>query len=438
MIQRGLEFGDAPDYEILAGDCREVMATFDAESVDSIVSDPPYGLSAAKNSGKSSRGGFMGKKWDHGVPGVEFWTEALRVAKPGAHLLAFGGTRTYHRLACAIEDAGWEIRDCVMWVYGSGFPKSHDVSKAIDKAAGAEREVVGYNEKVNIYSDRHAFRARQVGDPYGKSPITSAATPEAKQWAGWGTSLKPAHEPVIVARKKLIGTVAQNVLTHGTGGLNIDGCRIPSGDAERTGCTDRSDCTQTAYGTGWQKSGTTPPAGRWPANFIHDGSDEVVGLFPQTGCEQGKQRVQAQDTIGARATQRASGAAGQSTEIGYGDTGSAARFFYCAEGEQEGSMRVRGAGLTIRPNDGQWHRGQRARPRYGNSKTQPPPHRETHRPDALPLPPRHTTGRRRARPVHGQRFHGKAAILEGFRFIGIEREAEYVEIARARIGAVLS
>jgi DNA modification methylase len=131
MIQRGLEFGDAPDYEILAGDCREVMATFDAESVDSIVSDPPYGLS------------FMGKGWDHGVPGVEFWTEALRVAKPGAHLLAFGGTRTYHRLACAIEDAGWEIRDCVMWVYGSGFPKSHDVSKAIDKAAGA-RSVEGH------------------------------------------------------------------------------------------------------------------------------------------------------------------------------------------------------------------------------------------------------------------------------------------------------
>jgi hypothetical protein len=185
MIQRGLEFGDAPDYEILAGDCREVMATFDAESVDSIVSDPPYGLS------------FMGKGWDHGVPGVEFWTEALRVAKPGAHLLAFGGTRTYHRLACAIEDAGWEIRDCVMWVYGSGFPKSHDVSKAIDKAAGAEREVVGSklgqpgysltDGKGGLYGG--GFGANGTGE--GECQVTAPATPEAQQWAGWGTSLKP-------------------------------------------------------------------------------------------------------------------------------------------------------------------------------------------------------------------------------------------------------
>jgi len=150
--------------DLMLGDCRERMATLEPESVDSIVTDPPYGLS------------FMGKGWDHGVPGVQFWAEALRVAKPGAHLLAFGGTRTFHRLAVAIEDAGWEVRDCVMWVYGSGFPKSHNLSG---------------------------------------------------EWSGWGTALKPAWEPVIVARKPLVGTVAANVLAHGTGALNIDGCRVP-------------------------------------------------------------------------------------------------------------------------------------------------------------------------------------------------------------------
>ena len=164
------------------GDCREVMATLDAESVDAIVCDPPYGLS------------FMGKGWDHGVPGVEFWVEALRVAKPGAHLLAFGGTRTYHRLACAIEDAGWEIRDCVMWVYGSGFPKSHDVSKAIDKAAGAEREVIGYSKGMSG-SVHGGGQSVGIDDP-----ITAPATDAARQWSGWGTALKPSHEPVIVAR----------------------------------------------------------------------------------------------------------------------------------------------------------------------------------------------------------------------------------------------
>jgi hypothetical protein len=192
MIQRGLEFGDAPDYEILAGDCREVMATFDAESVDSIVSDPPYGLSAAKNSGKSSRGGFMGKKWDHGVPGVEFWTEALRVAKPGAHLLAFGGTRTYHRLACAIEDAGWEIRDCVMpGSTPSGFPKVHNVSVAIDKAAGAEREVVGPNpwnqrsqpQPRRLASVQHELR-RGSTDPLAAANPTSPPPPPTPPSSG--------------------------------------------------------------------------------------------------------------------------------------------------------------------------------------------------------------------------------------------------------------
>ena len=262
-------------WNIYHGDCREVMQTLHPESVDSIVSDPPYGLS------------FMGKGWDHGVPGVEFWAEVLRVAKPGAHLLAFGGTRTYHRLACAIEDAGWEIRDCVMWVYGSGFPKSHDVSKAIDKAAGAEREVVGVKE--NSFG-----RKPGGGDGWGEAieggkasdhvfNITAPATDAARQWSGWGTALKPAWEPIIVARKPLCGTVAENVLTHGTGGINVDGCRVEAAGVPVFGTSGgrKFEQTHTQPDRRTKQIGTSD-AGRWPANLIHDGSDEVVGLFPQS------------------------------------------------------------------------------------------------------------------------------------------------------------
>jgi DNA modification methylase len=428
MIQRGLEFGDAPDCEILAGDCREVMAAMDAESVDSIVSDPPYGLSAAKNSGKSSRGGFMGKEWDHGVPGVEFWTEALRVAKPGAHLLAFGGTRTYHRLACAIEDAGWEIRDCVMWVYGSGFPKSLDVSKAIDKAAGAEREVVG----PKVFGGGHLaskVRQKKPGTQHDGwerpwqndqehidriNSITAPATDAAKQWSGFGTSLKPSYEPVIVARKKLIGTVAQNVLTHGTGGLNIDGCRVPhGGDVDMTEVQrQQAEGTGNAIGKGFVGSilgkevPMYKPGGRWPANLIHDGSDEVVGLFPQ-----------AKGASSNSATGKSiwnSGSGGVPLRPGYGDTGSAARFFYMAKcskkDRNEGLEGVVNHHPCLKPT---------ALMRYLCRLVTPP--------GGIVLD-----------PFMGSGSTGKAAILEGFRFIGIEREAEYVEIARARIGAVLS
>jgi len=235
-------------YEVLHGDCREVMAGMDECSVDSIVTDPPYGLS------------FMGKGWDRGVPGVEFWVEALRVAKPGAHLLAFGGTRMVHRLAVAIEDAGWEIRDRIHWVYGSGFPKSHNVSKAIDKAAGAEREVVGFQP-----------RGRSVNTSFmsGGNNITAPATPEAQQWDGWGTALKPAVEPIILARKPFKGTVAANVLEWGTGAINVDGCRVGTETlpSQVRGVT-RIETFQGADG-----NQTTERIGRWPANLIHDGID---------------------------------------------------------------------------------------------------------------------------------------------------------------------
>ena len=387
------------------------MPTLAADSVDSIVSDPPYGLS------------FMGKNWDHGVPGQSFWAEALRVAKPGAHLLAFGGTRTYHRLACAIEDAGWEVRDCVMWVYGSGFPKSHDVSKAIDKAAGAERKVVamatnGSGNKPNGNSfddDNYEWKSEYL--------ITAPATDAARQWSGWGTALKPAWEPIIVARKPLVGTVAENVLTHGTGGINVDGCRVgqdirlnrPSGipgAGRMRACNqvDRGDgktpdgrnlANLIAYAERSKDRAPQEVLGRWPANLIHDGSEEVVGLFPANVKGGTWNR-----TAGARHFNNDGEPTGYQTSASDSSSGSAARFFYCAKA----SRADRGGDNhhpTVKPT---------ALMRYLCRLVTPP--------GGLVLD-----------PFAGSGSTGKAAIAEGFLFIGIEREAEYVEIARARIAA---
>ena len=204
------------DVNLLLGDCRERLKELPDCSVDSVVTDPPYEL------------GFMGKSCDStGVAyDVTVWRECLRVLKPGGHLLAFGGSRTYHRLAVAIEDAGFQIRDQIMWVYGSGFPKSLNISKAIDKAAGAELEVIGIRtdgmSSTAMKPDK-GWNANSMGSVLD---ITAPATAEAKEWDGWGTALKPAHEPIVLARKPLDGTVANNVLTHGVGGINIDGCRV--------------------------------------------------------------------------------------------------------------------------------------------------------------------------------------------------------------------
>jgi len=246
------------------GDCLEMMRELPDASIDSIVTDPPYGLS------------FMGKGWDRGVPGVEYWTEAIRVAKPGAHLVAFGGTRTYHRLAVAIEDAGWEVRDCFVWAYGQGFPKSLDVSRQIDKAAGAEREIVGSTQ----------FSRDMRGGNYGHVPDrahspttvyrTAPATDDARRWSGWGTALKPAWEPAVIARKPFRGTVAENVLRHGTGAINVDGCRVGN---ERLPAMVAG---QARIGTFDRGVMITPErVGRWPANLAHDGSPDVLDLFPR-------------------------------------------------------------------------------------------------------------------------------------------------------------
>lgn len=270
--------------EIYNCDCIEGMRDLPADSVDAIVTDPPYGLN------------FMGKDWDHGVPGEQFWVEALRVAKPGAHLLAFGGTRTYHRLACAIEDAGWEVRDCLGWLYGSGFPKSMNVSKAIDKSLG---------------------------------------TDAAKQWQGWGTCLKPAWEPIIMARKPFKGTVAACVLEHGTGAINIDACRVGTDTMINQPAGNKAGGNSLNMSVKGMPENVDPTVshGRFPANIIHDGSEEVLAVFPETGKSRKSFNVNRKDTENIAMSGR--NYARHTDEEGYDDSGSAARFFYCAKASKK-------------------------------------------------------------------------------------------------------
>ena len=428
--------------ELLHGDCRTVMAGLPAASVDAVVCDPPYGLS------------FMGKDWDHGVPGVAFWSAALRVAKPGAHLLAFGGTRTFHRLAVAIEDAGWEIRDTVMWVYGSGFPKSHDVGKGIDKAAGAQREAVTTRKAADLFeaerevASQSAHKSgiangtkghRTVGGTIAQHVDITAPAPEAaRQWDGWGTALKPAWEPIIVARKPLEGTVAANVLAHGTGALNIDGCRVgTSEDFARRGERER-----TRGYVGIKSDQTIPalpasPLGRWPANLIHDGSDEVLAAFPDVHPA-GQYKKETSPNGAPFNTGKGNGYVTRE----YADTGSAARFFYCAKASKadrdegcEGMQAVRRGAMVGNVNDGDFLTGS-GNPRQAVGRN----HHPTVKPTELMkflcrliTPPAGTV----LDPFMGSGSTGKAAVLEGFGFIGIEQDAEYIAIARARIAHAL-
>lgn len=245
------------------GDCRDIIAAMESASVDAIVTDPPYEI------------GFMGKGWDDsGIAyNVALWRECLRVLKPGGHLLSFGGTRTYHRMAAAIEDAGFEIRDSIHWIYGSGFPKSHNVSKSIDRKAGAKREVVATRPLTGNGKTMRSGFHQPDGTGAGNTvmqdvfQITAPATDAARRWEGWGTALKPAHEPIVLARKPLIGTVADNVQTHGTGALNIDATRIATGDRFGGGARGTSGFAAGYDADGWTQGNTL---GRWPANVILD------------------------------------------------------------------------------------------------------------------------------------------------------------------------
>jgi DNA modification methylase len=401
------------------GEAIEQLRKIPDNSIDSIVTDPPYEL------------GFMGKSWDStGIAySVELWTECLRVLKPGGHLLSFGGSRTYHRMACAIEDAGFQIRDQIMWIYGSGFPKSLDVSKAIDKAAGAEREVVGFDP---IAAKRTtAINTNTFGDYKGQTgDVTAPATVEARRWQGWGTALKPAHEPVVVARKPVTGTVAANVLEYGTGAVNIDGCRIGSEGGgtsyhhrdENGKCLGHNNAGRSTSGETFH--GPDTQGGRWPANVIHDGSDEVLDAFPDAPGQQAAIKYgDDQKTDGiygamkrgneptANKTYTEEGSTNFAMKPGARrlDKGSAARFFYCAKASkkdrEDGNVHP-----TVKPTDLM---------RYLVRLVTPP--------DGTVLD-----------PFMGSGSTGKAAILEGFSFVGIELEQAYVDISVNRLSALLT
>ena len=416
---------------ILQGDCRDVLKTLPDASVDSIVTDPPYELTAARPGGRSEltrgavMGGFMGMKWDG--TGVAFdtavWLECLRVLKPGGHLLSFGGSRTYHRMACAIEDAGFEIRDQIMWIYGSGFPKSLDVSKAIDKDAGHWRGKAGGVSSSNGAMSGLNYERTEKGDP-----VTAAAA----AWLGWGTALKPAHEPIVVARKPLAkgNTVAANVLAHGTGALNIDGCRV----GDEGGCAGAGAGAR-VYGNGL--NGTfappVPGLGRWPANLIHDGSEEVLSAFPDAAGQQG-------DLVGNSKGRKSQGIFGDMAAprdaVARGDVGSAARFFYCAKASKvdrevglEGMSTKRGGMVSntsgqhiTRRDDGE------------------PGERANHHPTVKPTELMRylcrlvtPSGGTVLDPFAGSGSTGRAADIEGFNAILIELDPEYVAIAQKRI-----
>ena len=476
-------------YEILLGNNLDILPTLADNSVDSIVTDPPYEL------------GFMGKKWDSsGIAySVELWQQCLRVLKPGGHLLSFGGTRTYHRVAVAIEDAGFELRDSIAWLYGSGFPKSMDVSKAIDKAAGAEREVIGTKmaspKGISQAETRSDTAAGAYGGEVKEIDITAPATPEAKQWEGWGTALKPAFEPVIVARKPLIGTVAENVLTYGTGALNIEASRIGTESVTINTFDNGAKPFGDAVGEPYTSKQSQ---GRWPANLIlsHTESCQPTGKTIKSKTGAGKRTA----TFGTQDTQ--SGGDGSGGWSGYeyqtevyecvegcpvktldeqsgtskptkGRTGKvggqqglynnghspdyesswpsdngggASRFFYIAKtskrDKNEGLdtlpqiQTTGGGGLTAELREDGSLETASAGGKYGSIKAKQTNFHPTVKPTMLMeyliklvTPPGGTV----LDPFTGSGSTGKAAILNGFSFIGIELTPDYLPIIEGRL-----
>jgi DNA modification methylase len=399
--------------QLFCGDSRDVLKAQPDSSIDSVVCDPPYALvSVIQRFGNSPRSettenvanpygrtgrGFMGQKWDTGETAfaAEFWAEVLRVLKPGGHVVAFSGTRTVHRLVCAIEDAGFEIRDQLQWLYGSGFPKSHDVSKGLGK---------------------------------------QLAAPDLRaEWEGWGTALKPAVEPICLARKPLIGTVAGNVLAHGTGAINIDGCRVHADDAqggEYTVTRLKPGATLDKTGGNWRPEeggvlyhGEMKP-GRWPANVLHDGSAEVMEAFPdapgqqqdiaidapsaRTGNVYGKMNRHGEKSADARYTDKGSTNFAALPGMRRNDSGSAARFFYAAKAD--GEDRLGSKHPTVKPVDLMQWLCRLVTPKGGTVLD----------------------------PFAGTGTTGEAAFREGFNAILIERETEYQADIRRRMALVMS
>ena len=482
---------------IVNANCLDAMKEMKTNSVDSIVTDPPYGLA------------FMGKKWDYEVPSVAIWREALRVLKPGGHLLAFAGSRTYHRMAVNIEDAGFEIRDQIMWLYGSGFPKSLNISKSIDKKLGAEREMIRkkYSPQQMMMKDGQNERpwqnkARELG--YHETMSDRPASPEAQQWDGWGTQLKPAHEPIVLARKPIEGTITENVLEHGVGAMNIDDSRVSHDDPMITR-KDFESNTGDIFSRAKGDAAGPAPEGRYPANVIHDGSDEVKELMPNTkggtsqelgdhghcfaeGERSDKPMAPGYEDEGSAARyfkeaqfskqeqgrfpanvihdgseevlegfpQTQSGEPGIKNKgnngaaygvesrppgtpmTGFGDSGSAARFFYCAKAStaerNAGCEELQGQEMGRNQSSLE---GGKMLTGAGNERSNT---KNNFHPTVKPIalmeylcrlitPPGGTI----LDPFMGSGTTGIAALRLGFEFIGLELSEEYVEIASHRI-----
>jgi site-specific DNA-methyltransferase (adenine-specific) len=402
---------------VFHGDCREVLKALPDNSVDSIVTDPPYEL------------GFMGKKWDSsGIAyDVSVWGECLRVLKPGGHILAFGGSRTWHRLAVAVEDAGFEIRDNIAWIYGSGFPKSLDVSKAIDKQAGAERERTERPAFGGTFSDDN-------GTTYGTVLDKNAITSEAKTWEGWGTALKPAHEPVVVGRKPLVGTVAENVLEWGVGGLNIDGSRIGTTDKWKP-LTPKANESIGTFKTS-DRVIEQHAQGRWPANVIFD--EVTAGLLDeQSGVSVSPKGLVTQGGKDGGGFDVGSGDGTRRGEFqGHGDAGGASRFFYVAKA----SKRDRNEGLEKLEAQRHADRVVDDGPGGENPRNRTNTAKQNFHPTVKPTqlmryliklvtPPGGTV----LDPFTGSGSTGKAALLDGFSFLGVELTAEYLPIIEGRL-----
>ncbi len=382
--------------KLFHGDCLEVLKTIPSNSIHAVVTDPPYGIS------------FMNSKWDYDVPSIEIWIEVLRVLKSGGHLLSFSSPRTYHRMAVAIEDAGFEIRDQLCWINSQGMPHGMDISKAIDKAAGMTRKVVG--TKINTYDgsvrdpSKHGNPAAQsnIGKwgltrtPHGM-PLTEAATDMAKQWEGWNTTLKPAIEPIVLARKPLDGNIVENILKHDVGGINIDECRIPV-DMDRVGSS---------------------PIGRYPSGLIWDGSDEVKQVFDSFGEKTsgvpGPRRK-------AHKTHSMSGTLGMmdKEEVGYADSGSVARFYKSCEYSEEERRIFYCGKVSAKERQGSKHPTLKplALMSYLCKLITPK--------DGMVLD-----------PFAGSGTTGEAAALNGFNAILIEREEEYIKDCRNRLAFFL-
>jgi DNA modification methylase len=395
---------------LLRGDCLELLPTLEANSIDSCVTDPPYHLtSIVKRFGSPKAAecqygtdgayaraskGFMGKQWDGGDIAFNplVWRNVFRVLKPGAHLVAFSGTRTYHRMAMAIDAAGFEVRDQLAWVYGSGFPKSHNVGLAIDKLNGAGDRGKAFNMKGRGHrAEELDANGREFLPPYEAN----------NEWGGWGTALKPAWEPIVLARKPLSeSSIAANVLKHGTGGININDCRIGTLGGTAKGRSDDKCETSSVGGYLNSKAGTPIDAGRWPANLIHDGSEEVVRGFPESkaGTDNGER-----GTGGIW-----SASSGVPCGPQHGDSGSAARFFYTAKADSDD--RLGSKHPTVKPIDLIQYLVRLITPRGGTTLD----------------------------PFAGTGTAGEAAFREGMAAVLIEREEEYQADIVRRMSLCLS